>query len=174
MPSVGKDWKSSVKPIVERLVDRAPGSRLEEKEYSIVWHYRMAEPESAAILANELVWELEALLAEREFGVFRGAKIVEVKPLRANKGRVLERLRRNLPQTDFALAVGDDRTDEDLFERLLDAWTIHVGPGDTRASFVVSNVESVCRMLGTFAEAERYGQSQSVTGISLRKTGGFL
>ena len=172
LPSNTKDWKFLVKPTLERFVGRAPGSLLEEKQYSMVWHYRMAEPDSAATLADELVSELEALLVETDFGVFRGAKIVEVRCIRARKGLALERLYRCLPQPDFTLAVGDDCTDEDLFERLPDGWTIHVGSGATRAAFVLPTVESVCRMLGLLAEAKPLDQWQSATGVSPRSTHG--
>ena len=172
--SIAKEWKPTVKPILENFVDRAPGSLLEEKKYSMVWHYRTAEPESAAALANELVLKLEAVLAETDFGVFRGARIVEVRPITANKGHALERLYQNLPRPDFTLAVGDDLTDEGLFKRLVDAWTVHVGPGDTCAAFVVPDVEAVCRMLGVFAKPGQYSQ-QSGTGVSPRSIGeGFL
>ena len=55
---------------------------------------------------------------------------------------MLERLRAEWTDPDFVLAAGDDRTDEDLFERLQsDAWTVHVGPGPTRASYT-SSLES--------------------------------
>jgi trehalose-6-phosphatase len=51
-------------------------------------------------------------------------------------------------------AVGDDRTDEDLFERLQSgAWTVHIGPGPTRASFVVAGFEGLYRVLELFAES---------------------
>ena len=115
------DWKLSVMPILDHFVDRTPGSFVEEKEYSLVWHYRLTEPEFGAWLANELVSMLEAMLAETELRAFRGAKIVEVKPIWANKGEVFERLSERLgkgqPPFDFLFAAGDDRTDEDLFER---------------------------------------------------------
>jgi trehalose 6-phosphate synthase/phosphatase len=147
------DWKSSVMPILEHFVDRTPGSFVEEKEYSLVWHHRLAEPEFGAWLANELVSMLEAMLAETELRAYRGANIVEVKPVWANKGEAFERLRLDQPRADFLLAVGDDRTDEDLFERMRDgAWTVHVGPGYTCAAFVAPDFESVRRLLGMFTE----------------------
>jgi trehalose 6-phosphate synthase/phosphatase len=97
---------------------------------------------------------LEAMLAETEVRAFRGEKIVEVKPVWANKGEVLERLQSGCADPDFIFAAGDDRTDEDLFERLqTDAWTIHVGPGPTRASYVVMDFESLRRILKMFAES---------------------
>src|SRR5207248_6393743 len=98
-----------------------------------VWHHRLAEPEFGAWLANELVSMLEAMLADTELRAFRGQKMVEVRPVWANKGEAFERILAGYSQPDFLFAAGDDCTDEDLFERLRDgAWTVHVGPGATR------------------------------------------
>jgi trehalose 6-phosphate synthase/phosphatase len=152
-PQSTSDWKATVMPILEHFVDRTPGSFVEEKKHALVWHYRMAEPEFGEWLANELVSMLEAMLAETELRAFRGAKIVEVKPVWANKGEVLERLLTAYSDPDFIFAAGDDRTDEDLFERLPeDAWTVHVGPGATRASFVTADFQSLRRLLTLIAE----------------------
>lgn len=151
-PQSATDWKSTVVPILEHFVDRTPGSFVEEKQYALVWHYRMAEPEFGEWLANELVSMLEAMLAETELGAFRGEKIIEVKPVWANKGEVLQRLLAAFPDPEFTFAAGDDRTDEDLFERLSnDAWTVHVGSGPTRASFVVVDIQSLRAVLQSFA-----------------------
>jgi trehalose 6-phosphate synthase/phosphatase len=97
---------------------------------------------------------LEAMLAETELRAFRGEKIVEVKPVWANKGEVLDRLLVTWADLDFIFAAGDDRTDEDLFERLRsDAWTVHIGPGPTRASYVVADFERLRQVLKLFAES---------------------
>jgi trehalose 6-phosphate synthase/phosphatase len=156
-PQAATDWKPTVMPILEHFVDRTPGSFVEEKKYALVWHYRMAEPEFGEWLANELVSMLEAMLAETELRAFRGEKIVEVKPVWANKGEAIERLLRDFPGPDFILAAGDDRTDEDLFERAPnDAWTVHIGPGPTRASYVVADLQvlrGVLQLLATAGDA---------------------
>jgi trehalose 6-phosphate synthase/phosphatase len=147
-PQPSTDWKATVMPILEHFVDRTPGSFVEEKKYALVWHYRMAEPEFGEWLANELVSMLGAMLAETELRAFHGDKIVEVKPVWVNKGEALEPLLRDFPEPDFTLAAGDDRTDEDLFERLpANAWSVHVGPGPTRASYVVTDVQFLRRIL---------------------------
>ena len=150
---VSTDWKSTVMPILEHFVDRTPGSFVEEKKYGVVWHYRMAEPEFGAWLANELVSMLEAMLAETELRAFRGDKVVEVKPVWANKGEALDRLLAVLSSPDFLFAAGDDRTDEDLFEHLpTEAWTVHIGPGPTRAAFVLPDFESLRKVLEMFTK----------------------
>lgn len=153
-PQAPADWKGDVIPILEHFVDRTPGSFVEEKKYALVWHYRMAEPEFGEWLANELVSMLEAMLAKTELRAFRGEKIVEIKPVWANKGEAVERLLRELPDLDFVFAAGGDRSDEDLFGRFQnDAWTIHVGRGPTRASFVVPDFQRLRGILEMFVQA---------------------
>src|SRR5207302_9909442 len=84
-----------------------------------------------------------------------GEKIVEVKPVWANKGEVLDRLLALYPDPDFIFAAGDDRTDEDLFERSLNgARTVHIGLGPTHASYVVPDFEELRTVLGSFASPE--------------------
>jgi trehalose 6-phosphate synthase/phosphatase len=151
-PVPPNDWKATVMPILEHFVDRTPGSFVEEKKYALVWHYRMAEPEFGEWLANELASMLEAMLAETELRAFHGEKIVEVKPVWANKGEAFERLLKDFPDPDFLFAAGDDRTDEDLFERLPGhAWSVHVGPGPTRASYVITDFQFLRRTLDLLA-----------------------
>jgi trehalose 6-phosphate synthase/phosphatase len=152
---VSADWKATVMPILEHYVDRTPGSFVEEKKYALVWHHRLAEPEFGSWLANELVSMLEAMLAETEARAFRGQKTVEVRPAWADKGEAVERILAVYPDPDFVFAAGDDRTDEDIFERLHDgAWTVHVGTGATRAPFMVRDFESLRKVLETFSEAD--------------------
>jgi trehalose 6-phosphate synthase/phosphatase len=137
-----------VRPVLEHFTDRTPGSFIEEKEYSLVWHYRMSDPEFGEWLANELAATLEEMLAESELCAVRGQKSVEVKLSWANKGEVATQMLMDVPQPLFELAIGDDRTDEDLFERLPDdAWTIHVGEGASRARFRLSGPRAVCEFL---------------------------
>jgi len=152
-PAATFDWKDTVRPILEHFVDRTPGSFVEEKKYALVWHYRLAEPEFGAWLANELVSMLEAMLAETELRAFLGEKIVEVKPVWANKAESLPRLLAAYREPDFLFAAGDDRTDEDLFKHMPEgAWTVHVGPGPSYAAFAVPDFESIRKVLASFKE----------------------
>ncbi len=160
-------WKPRVRAILDHFVDRTPGSFVEEKELSLVWHYRMADPEFGGWLANELVSTLEQMLAETELRAFSGQKIVEVKPLWANKGEVLARLAGAAPEADFCLAAGDDRTDEDLFSTLpADAWTIRVGAGRTRAKFSLPAPEELRRLLAQLADADKAEAAVAAAGTT--------
>jgi len=152
-PNDPTDWKNTVRPVLEHFVDRTPGSFVEEKEYSLVWHYRMAEPEFREWLAGELVALLEGMLAQTNLRAYRGRLNVEIKPMWANKGAFVENLLAGCPDADFRFAVGDDRTDEDLFAALDDrAWTVHVGFEETRARFRVPDTAAVRLLLEQFAK----------------------
>ncbi|HYE64998.1 MAG TPA: bifunctional alpha,alpha-trehalose-phosphate synthase (UDP-forming)/trehalose-phosphatase, partial [Pyrinomonadaceae bacterium] len=155
-PHDSAEWKERVHPVLEHFRDRTPGSLIEEKEFSLVWHYRMSDPEFGEWLANELVANLEQMLADTELRAVRGQKSVEVKLIWANKGEVLARLNEACPDPDFRLAAGDDRTDEDLFAKLTDhAWTIHVGENRSRAQFSLPGPEAMLQLLESFADADR-------------------
>ncbi|HYP13719.1 MAG TPA: bifunctional alpha,alpha-trehalose-phosphate synthase (UDP-forming)/trehalose-phosphatase [Bryobacteraceae bacterium] len=133
---VAQNWKQTVRPILDHFTDRTPGSCVEEKEFALVWHYRMAEPEFGDWLATELTAMLDGMLAETELRAYRGNKIVEVKPLSANKGAFASTFLQSYGEVGFMLAAGDDRTDEDLFASLPDgAWLIHIGNGISRAAY---------------------------------------
>jgi trehalose 6-phosphate synthase/phosphatase len=98
---------------------------------------------------------LETMLAQTDLRAVRGNRVVEVKPLWANKGQALDRIAALCPEAAFQLAMGDDRTDEDLFERLPDGWTIRVGRGESRARFSLPGPAAARRLLETLAAARQ-------------------
>ncbi len=149
-----RDWMDRVRPVLEHFVLRTPGSFIEEKEYSLVWHYRQSPPEFGEWLAHELVALLEGMLAETELRAIRGRKIVEVKPLWIHRGTAAERFASPEGPGAFLFAVGDDRTDEDTFEALPEtAWTVRVGSERSRARFFVPDSSDVVELLNRFAQA---------------------
>jgi trehalose 6-phosphate synthase/phosphatase len=152
-PNFAREWMQRVYPVLEHFVERTPGSFIEEKECSLVWHYRMSDSKFAKWLAHELVAMLEQMLAETELRAIRGRKTVEVKPLWIHKGAIVERLERECGLADFKFAAGDDRTDEDLFEFLGDAWTVRVGGGPSRARFLLPGPSEVLKLLDQFANS---------------------
>jgi trehalose 6-phosphate synthase/phosphatase len=141
-------WKQRVYPILEHFVDRTPGSFIEEKEFSLVWHYRMADPEFGDWLANDLIANLEHMLADSPVKPVKGQRTVEVKLVWANKRQVCSRFLMGNARFDFILAAGDDATDEDMFAQLPSrAWTIHVGRNRSRAKYFVVGPDEMVALL---------------------------
>jgi trehalose 6-phosphate synthase/phosphatase len=150
---VSADWKARLLPILEQYADRLPGALVEEKEYSIVWHYRTADPEQARPLVTELTDHLVNFTANIDVQVLQGSKVVEVRPAGVNKGLAALRWISN-DKRDFILAVGDDRTDEDLFANLPeDTYSIRVGMTNTRARFNLRTVDEVIGLLNALAQS---------------------
>ena len=123
------EWKDAIRPILDLFVARCPGAFVEEKETSLAWHFRVAADKYyAQRRANELSWQLRRLLQpELNLQIISGNKVIEVKKTHYNKGTaVLSFLEKD--QYDFILAIGDDTTDEDMFEMLpASAFTVKVG-----------------------------------------------
>ncbi len=153
-PADSLAWKATVLPMLEQYADRAPGSFVEQKEFSLVWHYRRVEPEFGEWMAGELTALLEGLLAETEARPVRGKKIVEVRPVWATKGVFAADLLANAVPGEFQLAAGDDSTDEDVFEKMdPTAFTIRVGFGHSRARYCVNSPEAILNLLTELAQA---------------------
>jgi trehalose 6-phosphate synthase/phosphatase len=147
-PELKNDWKSTIRPILEHVVEQTPGSSLEDKEFSMVWHYRMADPEFGLWQARELCSQLQGMLAGTGLQVQHGNKIIEVKWADVHKGKAASHLLDRAPHADFVLAIGDDRTDEDLFAAIApEQWTIKVGTGFSAARFSLSTPAEVMDLL---------------------------
>jgi trehalose 6-phosphate synthase/phosphatase len=166
--AITTDWKERVRPILQVYVDRLPGAVLEEKEFSLAWHYRRADPEQASLRAQELLDDLAGFTRNIDVQVLEGNKVLEVRNTGVSKGAAaLEWLAGN--PADFVLAVGDDRTDEDLFRALpASAYSVRVGLATTAARYYLGNHTAVRRMLRELSQAsrERGGEPAGAAGAS--------
>ncbi|MBW2038937.1 MAG: bifunctional alpha,alpha-trehalose-phosphate synthase (UDP-forming)/trehalose-phosphatase [Deltaproteobacteria bacterium] len=141
------DWKEEIRPILELYMDRTPGSFIEEKEFSLVWHYRKAESELDSVRVRELKEALFHLTANLNLGVLEGSKVIEVKNVGINKGRAALRWL-SKEKWDFILTIGDDLTDEDIFAVLPEsAYSIKVGLGPSKARFNITSQYEVRELL---------------------------
>lgn len=145
---LSSDWKKDILPLLELYADRTPGSLIEEKPHSLVWHYRKAEPLLGSLRANELKDDLVYLTSNLGLSVVEGNKVVEIKDAAINKGRAAQHWLLE-QKWDFIIAIGDDKTDEDLFEVLPStAYSIKVGVGPTKARFNILSQREVLPLLG--------------------------
>jgi trehalose 6-phosphate synthase/phosphatase len=145
-------WKNDIYPVLETYVDRTPGSFIEEKTYSLVWHYRNAQKGLGELRANELMNNLKYIASDKGLQLLPGDKVLEVKNIEVNKGKAAVMLvEKN--NYDFIIAFGDDYTDEDVFKALPEsALTIKVGGNVSAAKFYVRNPQEVRKLLMSFAE----------------------
>ncbi|KNE64861.1 trehalose-phosphatase [Allomyces macrogynus ATCC 38327] len=116
-------WKAEIKEIFQYYQERTPGSFIEEKKSSIVWHHRLADPQFGAFQAKECQNHLEnAVLSKLPLEVMKGKKNLEVRPLAINKGEIVHRLLATAAprgaRFTYVFCAGDDVTDETMFKRL--------------------------------------------------------
>ncbi|MDG3583557.1 bifunctional alpha,alpha-trehalose-phosphate synthase (UDP-forming)/trehalose-phosphatase [Galbibacter pacificus] len=146
------DWMENIRPILETFVDRTPGTFIEEKKYSLAWHYRKADPELAQIRTMELNTVLTSLISNNDLTVLKGNKVIEIKSSSVNKGRAASRLL-SLKNYDFIFTIGDDWTDEYMFEEVPEnAYTIKVGFKKTKAKYYVKDTNEVRKLLTKFID----------------------
>jgi trehalose 6-phosphate synthase/phosphatase len=140
MREVSVSWRDDVRRLLDEATSATPGALVEEKTASLAWHWRMAEPELGASRADELWRRLERALADLPAELLHGEKVIEIRPRGVNKGLVVKQLLARLePPLPTIAAMGDDRTDEDLFAALpADALTIGVGFQMTGARYRVA------------------------------------
>jgi trehalose 6-phosphate synthase/phosphatase len=155
-PELTEEWKATVRPILEQVVTRTPGSSLEEKDYSLVWHYRMADPDFGLWQAHELFSQLQGLLVGSGLRVQHGHKVVEIRWAEIHKGTLTAQLLAQAVPAGWIMAIGDDRTDEDMFTVVpADQWTVKVGPESSVARFSLPTPAEVLTLLHDLGEASQ-------------------
>lgn len=126
IPAIHNRWKDTAIDIISGYVTRTEGSYCEEKETSVVFQYRNADPEYGDWQAKELTTQLDIIMKPYldECEVCAGNGYVEVKPRGINKGTALrllaKRVAEKMGEIDFIMAVGDDVNDEDMFHEIKD------------------------------------------------------
>ncbi|MBC5992340.1 bifunctional alpha,alpha-trehalose-phosphate synthase (UDP-forming)/trehalose-phosphatase [Pontibacter cellulosilyticus] len=158
--SLMDDWKSDIRLILELYVDRTPGSFIEEKDYSLVWHYRKVETGLGELRARELVSHLNFLATNSNLQVLDGQMAVEVKAQEINKGKAASYWLGKYPH-EFVLAVGDDWGDEDVFKAMpREAYTVKIGNGSSVAKYHLDTCQEARWMLSKLL---RHSSSEQAT-----------
>ena len=156
-------WIPLTEDIMNRYVNRTPNTYIEDKGSARVWQFRDAEAEFGLAQAEELHAELEIALRNEAVDITTGKGYVEVKLRGVNKGAAIARFLEALGRRpDFVLCIGDDRSDESMFQQLLvplegaTVFTATVGrKKSSNAKYFLSDVDHVSALLGVLADASR-------------------
>ena len=154
-PNVVDTWKPKVRDLLENLVARTPGSFIEEKDYSLAWHYRSIDRDLGTKRVREFRDMLSYLIQNQDLQVLEGNKVVEIKNSGVNKGKATSHFVQK-DEYDFILGIGDDATDEDIFKALpKDGVSIKVGSERTGAKYKLTGVQEVRKMFKSLQRAAR-------------------
>ena len=141
------EWGAGILSILQMFVDRTPRSHLEVKETALAWHYRESDAWLGTLRAQQLVNTLISLCTRQKLQILQGNKVIEIKSPDCNKGSEVGRLLANR-RYDFVIAMGDDTTDEDMFQALpMSAITIKIGSVSEAANYHLSAQSDVLPFL---------------------------
>lgn len=148
------EWKKTIIPILNQITSKCEESFIEEKFFSITWHYRNANPYLGYASSRELITLLEKVIHTFNLKILDGNKVVEILTKETGKGIAVKKLFEQ-SKYDFILSIGDDVTDEEMFKYFLkhsNAYTIKVGEGRTFARYKLSNIIEVASLLKQLSE----------------------
>ncbi|KAF0912587.1 hypothetical protein E2562_015277 [Oryza meyeriana var. granulata] len=163
IPAADCSWKQIAEPVMCLYRETTDGSIIENRETVLVWNYEDADPDFGSCQAKELVDHLESVLANEPVSVKSTIHSVEVKPQGVSKGLVARRLLAIMQErgmcTDFVLCIGDDRSDEDMFERITsptcgeslaataEVFACTVGRKPSKAKYYLDDTAEVVRLM---------------------------
>jgi len=163
-----QSWKQSAKMIMDIFVQRTHGAYLEEKGNALIWQFRDADPEFGFLQSKELEEHLKEVLANQDVEVLRGGGVsdgyIEVRPTGMSKGLFLEHAMSMLKglnkNVDFLMAIGDDSSDEPMFEQInlleniddLSAFGITVGKKPSAAGSYLDDPTAVLDLLNSMTK----------------------
>ncbi|MDP3398205.1 MAG: bifunctional alpha,alpha-trehalose-phosphate synthase (UDP-forming)/trehalose-phosphatase [Bacteroidales bacterium] len=134
-----KEWEEEILQVMQQFVEKTPRSSLEVKETALVWHYRKVDAWLASIRVPQLIQALITPCTREHLQIMKGNKIIEIKYPEFTKGSEVNRLLKD-KYYDFILAMGDDVTDEDMFNALpVGSYTIKIGTLSDSARFNLLN-----------------------------------
>lgn len=153
-----REWYDPARQIMQDYTFRVPDSFIERKTFGVAWHFRKSPANFAEYQSRRLVEDLEWSLLRLPVSILRGKKVVEVRMLEASKGAFVNWYRSNHDlgkKRDYIfIALGDDRTDEELFEAVRsDGVTIKVGMEATHAAYRLREQSEVLPFLEQLIES---------------------
>jgi len=189
-PLGDQSWKESAEMVMEIYTQRTHGTYIERKGNALIWQFRDADPEFGFMQSKELEDHLIDIMNAYQVEVIRGGGVsdgyIEVRPSGVSKGLFLEHAMKMLKteyQVDFLLAIGDDTTDEPMFEQIrrlegnnyLSSFGITVGRKPSLATAYVDDPSAVLDLLLSLSKAaqrdKRYFSAVDLSGQSSPNAG---
>lgn len=127
-PEQINSWKESVKNIMEYYLDRTPGTEIEERRCSLIFHYKSAEDyETAQRQATDCASHINDACEEQRVHAIPLDGCVLVEPIDWTKSTASQKIFADLrtgmapdaqhsSPVDFLMVVGDGREDEKVFK----------------------------------------------------------
>mmetsp|Transcript_25483 Transcript_25483/g.24368 ORF Transcript_25483/g.24368 Transcript_25483/m.24368 type:complete len:1128 (+) Transcript_25483:151-3534(+) len=185
-------WKLAAKVIMEMYVQRTHGTYIEQKGNELIWQFRDADPEFGFQQSKELEQYLREIMSVYNVEVSRGGGVsdgyIEARPKGVSKGLFLNHAIAIMKDTDqapdFIMAVGDDISDEPMFEHLdnisdippSSVFSVTVGKKPSYAHSYVDDPAALMDILSTLVKSSKRDTftKHPSTGTLLSLSSSFL
>jgi trehalose 6-phosphate synthase/phosphatase len=156
-------WKARARTILQAIAAETPGSLVEEKGASLAWHYRLADQDLASQKRTRIRERVAEELAGAPIDLLDGHLVLELRPHGASKGIVARQIMDELSHPSHLVAIGDDRTDEEMFAALPEtSTTIRVGGGQTVARHRLADQKAVRQFLAALVSTASPARKRAV------------
>jgi len=143
-PSV-REWQNEFLPVLERFVDRTPGSYIERMDASLAWVYRATDYELGEVRSREFKEAVLNLSEHLDLSIHEGHRMIEIRHSGVSKAHAASQWLRD---EDFVLAAGHAEADEEVFASMpKGAFTVKVGQGASSAQWNVMSVADLREIL---------------------------
>ena len=181
------EWIENCINIIKPYTERYEGSYLDIKESAVVWYYTDCDQELGKSFASILSSELESLVKEYNLKIVNGKGFIEVIALGINKGYFISYiLKKQIKKgriPDFVLCIGDDISDEKMFDYLnrkeveikkycknAILYPITVGKKPSKAKYYVDNPNNVKEIINIFVKYSHKTSSSISTSEIMKST----
>jgi trehalose 6-phosphate synthase/phosphatase len=151
------NWKMAFMPLLQALVTNYPGSFLEEKYFSISWHYRQVA-ERVQISKDQILMSFRALPFFPDCHMVDEDCTLEFRTPSVGKGKFLSHWLTTFAYFDFVVAIGDGQTDEDMF-KLLPKPYYAIRIGENYASSATYYLDHQSDVIAVLNELTKYSAS---------------
>ncbi len=129
------------------------GGLVERKRLAVAAHTRRVDEKDQRRLEEALLGRARELAKGAGLDAIPGKRVIEMRAQGAAKDFGLARLRELFAPESFVVAIGDDRTDEDLFREAAKSGglSVKVGPGETGAKHRLEGPREVAEFLALLA-----------------------
>ena len=180
-------WIKNCSDIISPYLERCEGSCLDVKESSIVWQYTDCDQELGKQYASAMTSELENIIKKYCLKIVNGKGYLEIIGKNIHKGyfvgyKIKEYIK-NRKALDFILCIGDDTSDEKMFNYLLKKkedikkyckkvkfYGITVGKKPSKAQFYLEKPKNVQELITGFVRISNK-LSNSISTLDIRGLG---
>lgn len=183
-----QSWKEPAKMVMDNYTVRTHGTYVEQKGNALIWQYRDADPEFGFAQSKELEDNLQDILSGYPVNIIRGGGVsdgyIEVRPVGVSKGHflvhVMDLLKNMRLKVDFVMCIGDDSSDEPMFQMLrqlptkgvlMSKYGVAVGKKPTAATSYVDDSSQVMQLLTMLGKCTNQMNRRYMSVVNLSSQG---